>query len=77
VRLTAKPPPKGSPRIERMYYLRRNYGYNVLYVMPLLIVAIAFGSTFLLIAVLACYSLLAAGFSVLSLQIRRERRRSP
>jgi hypothetical protein len=68
-------PPKGAPRLERMRFLRRNYIYNTVWVLPLLIVGFFFSARFILVVCAAVLAIEAAGAGVLELQIRSERRK--
>lgn len=69
------PPPKGASRLERLFFLRKNYIYGIALAVPLLLVGLVFSSTVVLVCG-GCWLIQMFGRSMLSLQIRAERRRT-
>jgi ABC-type methionine transport system permease subunit len=77
MRLVPQPPLRGAPRIERLLYYRRNYVFNMLLVVPMLIlVAVFVSSTMFVIGLVVGELLPLVGLSILR-GIQRERNRSP
>jgi uncharacterized iron-regulated membrane protein len=74
IRLWAEPPPKGAPKLERLLWFRGYYRNGALTLVPLLILG-AVGSRFVLIVAVVGLAVLLAGFLMLLVQIRTERRR--
>jgi hypothetical protein len=58
-----------------MRFLRKNYIYDTVWVLPLLIVGLLFSAMFILVVCAAGLAIEAAGAGVLELQMRSERRK--
>ena len=67
------PPVKGSSRLERLLFLRKNYFYGMALLVPLLLVGAIFSFVWILIACGVALLIQLSGLASLERRIRAER----
>lgn len=67
------PPPRGSSRLERLLFLRKNYFYGMALLAPLLLIAAIFSFVWILVVCGIAFLVQLSGLASLERRIRAER----